>query len=329
MTHTTLKADNELLASGRKAVQIESQAVKALEERLGGSFIAACRAMLGCEGRVIVMGVGKSGHIGRKIAATLASTGTPAFFVHPGEAGHGDLGMITHGDILIAISYSGNATEILGLLPVLRRLKIQLIAMTGNPQSPLAKASDISLDVSVATEACPLDLAPTASTTTALVMGDALAVTLLEARGFTREDFAISHPSGALGKRLILRADDLMRSGKDLPIVHDTTPLLEALAEMSAKSLGMTTVVNGDGTLLGIFTDGDLRRTLDKHNDVHTLTMKQLMTRSPITILENTLAVEAMAIMEERKITTIVVVSTNNKPLGVLHMHDLLSAGIA
>lgn len=318
----------ELIASGRRTIRLEQEAVAALEERIGDDFVRACQLILSCKGRVVVTGMGKSGHIGRKIAATLASTGTPAFFVHPGEASHGDLGMITRGDLVMAISNSGNSPEILTLLPILKRLGIPMITMTGKPHSPLAEAAEVSLDIHVASEACPLDLAPTSSTTATLVMGDALAVALLEARGFTAEDFALSHPGGILGRRLLLRVNDLIHAGDQMPKVQAQTSLLDALSEITAKGLGMTTVVGEDGTLLGVFTDGDLRRAVDKGHDIRQVTIENIMTRKPTTVYQDALAAEALTIMENRKITALVVIDEHNHPVGVIHMHDLLRAGL-
>jgi len=318
----------ELIASGRRTIRLEQEAVAALEERIGDDFVRACQLILSCKGRVVVTGMGKSGHIGRKIAATLASTGTPAFFVHPGEASHGDLGMITRGDLVMAISNSGNSPEILTLLPILKRLGIPMITMTGKPHSPLAEAAEVSLDIHVASEACPLDLAPTSSTTATLVMGDALAVALLEARGFTAEDFALSHPGGILGRRLLLRVNDLIHAGDQMPKVQAQTSLLDALSEITAKGLGMTTVVGEDGTLLGVFTDGDLRRAVDKGHDIRQVTIENIMTRKPTTVHQDALAAEALTIMENRKITALVVIDEHNHPVGVIHMHDLLRAGL-
>lgn len=317
-----------LIASGRRTVRLEQEAVAALEERIGDDFVRACQLILACKGRVVVTGMGKSGHVGHKIAATLASTGTPAFFVHPGEASHGDLGMITRGDLVIAISNSGNSPEILTMLPILKRLRIPMITMTGKPNSPLAEAAEVSLDIRVASEACPLDLAPTSSTTVTLVMGDALAVALLEARGFTAEDFALSHPGGILGRRLLLRVSDLMHGGERMPKVQPDTSLLNALGEISAKGLGMTTVVGHNGELLGVFTDGDLRRAVDKGHDIRQVTIENIMTRNPTSVRSDALAAEALTIMENRKITALVVTDEQSLAVGVIHMHDLLRAGL-
>jgi arabinose-5-phosphate isomerase len=317
-----------LIDSGRRTVRLEQEAVAALESRIGDSFVRACELIFACKGRVVVTGMGKSGHVGHKIAATLASTGTPAFFVHPGEASHGDLGMIIRGDVVIAISNSGNSPEIITLLPILKRLGIPMITMTGKLTSPLAEAAEVSLDIRVSSEACPLDLAPTSSTTAALVMGDALAVALLEARGFTAEDFALSHPGGILGRRLLLRVSDLMHAGERVPKVQPNTSLLNALGEITAKGLGMTTVVDGSDALLGVFTDGDLRRAVDKGHDIRHVSIENIMTRSPTSVLSNALAAEALTVMENRKITALVVVNEQNHAVGVIHMHDLLRAGL-
>lgn len=318
-----------LIDSGRRTVQLEADAVAALLPRIGDEFAQACRIVLACQGRVVVTGMGKSGHIGHKIAATLASTGTPSFFVHPGEANHGDLGMITRGDVVIAISNSGNSAEILTLLPILRRREVPLIAFTGRANSTLAEAASINLDVSVPSEACPLDLAPTSSTTVTLVMGDALAVALLQARGFTAEDFALSHPGGVLGRRLLLRIEDIMHSGNKIPLVRPDTCLLDALSEITAKGFGMTTVCDERGVLQGVFTDGDLRRALDNGRNLQTSTMQDVMSRQPATVPPNMLAAEALTVMEARKITAVVVADDDRRPVGILHMHDLLRAGLA
>ena len=316
-------------AFGQTVIQLEAKAIGDLRSRIDENFSKACEILLQCAERVIVMGMGKSSYIGGKIAATLASTGTPAFFVHPGEASHGDLGMITQKDVVIAISNSGETPEILTLLPLIKHLKVSLISLTGNSQSTLAKSSEVNLDVSVQEEACPLGLAPTSSTTAALVMGDALAITLLQARGFTAVDFARSHPGGRLGKRLLLKISDLMKTGKDIPIVKETVTISEALMEMSKKSLGMTIIVDAKNKLLGIYTDGDLRRTLDKNIDIRTASVKTVMSSKPKVIAAEKLAVEALSIMEEFRITSLVIVDKNECPAGVIHMHDLLRAGVA
>ncbi len=318
-----------LAASGRRVVEIEARALDALAARIDETFAAACQAILAGNGRVVCTGMGKSGHVARKIAATLASTGTPAFYVHPGEAGHGDLGMITDADVVLALSYSGESDEILMLLPVLKRQGNTVIGMTGRPQSTLARESDIHLDVSVPAEACPLDLAPTSSTTASLAMGDALAVALLDARGFTADDFARSHPAGSLGRRLLLHITDVMHAGDDVPCVDVGATLSEALVEMSRKRLGMTAVVAADGRLAGLFTDGDLRRTLDNPAlDVRTARIADVMTRTPRTIGADQLAVEAARLMETHKISGLVVVDDKQRPVGALNIHDLLRARV-
>ena len=316
-------------SSALRTISMEAAAVSALAERIGEDFEQACQLLLGCRGRVIVTGMGKSGHIARKIAATLASTGTPAHFVHPGEASHGDMGMITGEDAVIALSNSGEVGEVITLLPLLKRLGSSLIAMTGNPDSTLATAANAHLNTGVETEACPLDLAPTSSTTTALVMGDALAIALLEARGFTAEDFAFSHPGGTLGKKLLLKVEDVMETGEAVPKVASTTPLSRALLEISSKGLGMTTVTDEQGRLVGIFTDGDLRRTLDKQVDINTTPMAELMTTGAKTATPQMLAAEALHIMEEHEITALVVVDDGGDTCGVIHLMHLLHAGIA
>lgn len=319
--------DFDYAASARRTIGMERDAVSELLNRVNDDFTETCKAILSCRGRVVVSGMGKSGHIGKKIAATLASTGTPALFVHPGEASHGDLGMITRDDLYLAISSSGASPEIMNLMPMIKRLGVPIITMTGNPASPLAETADINLDISVATEACPLDLAPTSSTTVTLVLGDALAVALLEAKGFTAEDFAFSHPGGALGRKLLLRVSDVMHSGEAVPAVSADTPLLEALTEMSRKGFGITTVTDSDHRLIGVFTDGDLRRCLDRDIDVKSTTIGALMTPSARTVEPAALAAEAFNIMETHKITALVVTS-DQRPVGILHMHDMLKAGL-
>lgn len=321
--------DTALADSGRRVFEIEREGLAAVAARIDGHFAAACRAMLACTGRVVCMGMGKSGHVARKIAATLASTGTPAFYVHPGEAGHGDLGMITDRDVVLALSYSGESDEILTLLPVLKRQGNLLIAMTGRPQSTMAREADLHLDVSVPAEACPLALAPTASTTASLAMGDALAVALLEARGFTSDDFARSHPAGALGRRLLLHIADVMHAGDDIPRVGAGATLGDALLEMSRKRLGMTAVVDDDGRLLGLYTDGDLRRSLaDPATDVRDTRIDRLMTRTPITIDADALAAEAAQLMETHKINALLVIDGERRVVGALNIHDLLRARV-
>ena len=319
--------NNTYINVAKRTIAIESKAITALEDRIDEEFVRACDAMLHCQGRVIVTGMGKSHHIGSKIAATLASTGTPAFFVHPGEANHGDLGMITKTDVVIAISNSGSSSEILSLLPILKRMGVPLIAMTGKTDSPLGRAADIVLNIAVEQEACPLDLAPTSSTTATLVMGDALATALLEARGFTAEDFAFSHPGGTLGRKLLVKVEDLMHCGDALPQVKTDTLVTSALVEMTAKSLGLTTVVDSAGKLLGIFTDGDLRRSVDHGVDINSASVGDVMTKNPQTISKGALAAAAFAIMEERKITALVV-AEGRQPVGIIHIHDILRAGV-
>ena len=317
----------QLMRAARSVIDTERQAVSALKQRIDGHFVGACQLILACEGRVVVLGMGKSGHIGHKIAATLASTGTPSFFVHPAEAGHGDLGMITRGDVVIALSNSGETAEIITLLPVIKRLDIPLIALTGNPASTLGTAAAVCLDVSVSREACPLNLAPTASTTACLVLGDALAVALLEARGFNADDFARSHPGGSLGRRLS-SVRDVMHTGDDIPRVNEKTILSRTLLEMSAKGLGMAAVLDEQGEVSGIFTDGDLRRTLDAGFDVHTTTTAEVMTRNPRTIAETCLAAEALRMMEQHRINALLVLDEDQQLAGVLNMHDLLRAQV-
>jgi len=318
----------KLLGLAEKVLAIESQAVDQLRQRLDSSFVAACELCLAVDGRVVVTGMGKSGHIGGKIAATLASTGTPSFFMHPGEASHGDLGMITKHDLLLAVSYSGETQEVVTILPLIKRMGARLLSLTGKPGSTLAVAADVHLDVSVAEEACPLNLAPTASTTATLAMGDALAVALLESRGFTAEDFAMSHPSGSLGKKLLLRVEDIMHTGDRIPKVSADVALRDGLLEMTEKGLGMTAVVDKKGQLKGVFTDGDLRRALDAGIDVHTTDMQSVAHENCKTTGKDILAAEAVRIMEENKITSLLVVDTDNKLIGALNIHDLFRAGM-
>ncbi len=317
-----------LVASGRRVFEIERDALAAVADRLGDAFSQACQLVLASRGRVVATGMGKSGHVARKIAATLASTGTPAFYVHPGEAGHGDLGMITEDDVVLALSYSGESDEVLMLLPVLKRQGNRLIAMTGRPGSNLAQAADVHLDVSVPAEACPLALAPTSSTTASLAMGDALAVALLDARGFTADDFARSHPAGSLGRRLLLHITDVMHSGDELPCVGEDASLSQALVEMSRKRLGMTAVVDAEQRLVGLFTDGDLRRALDSDLDVRSARIVDVMTRQPRTIGADQLAVEAARLMETHQINGLIVVDPEGKAVGALNIHDLLRARV-
>jgi arabinose-5-phosphate isomerase len=321
-------SNQQFISSGQRTVAMETQAVNDLHDRVDGSFVIACETLLACEGRVIVTGMGKSGHIGNKIAATLASTGTPAFFVHPGEASHGDLGMITKNDVVLALSNSGNTAEVITLLPLIKRLGIPLVSMTGDTNSALAQAAVANLDVSIAEEACPLNLAPTTSTTVTLVMGDALAIALLESRGFSAEDFAFSHPGGALGRKLLLRVSDIMHADNEVPRVTPETPLHNALLEMTEKGFGMTTIINTQGELLGVFTDGDLRRIIDSETDLSSVNMSQVMTENPKTVNHDMLVAEALTIMEKASITAVVVEDASNHPIGVLHMHDILRAGV-
>ena len=318
----------QALASARRTLQTEIQGLQHLSARLDGSFAEAARLLLDCRGRVVVSGLGKTGHIARKIAATLASTGTPAFFVHAAEAVHGDLGMITAEDVLIALSYSGTGTELLTIVPVARRMGARLISITGNPDSELAQLADVHLDASVAQEACPLSLAPTASTTASLALGDALAVACMEARGFGKEDFARSHPGGALGRRLLTHVSDVMRQGKDLPIVPQDAPLFRALEEISAKRMGMTAVVDAAGRPVGIFTDGDLRRLIERQGDVRGLPVAAGMSRNPRSIGPDALAAEAAQIMDTLRLNQMLVVDAQGELLGALHIHDLMAAKV-
>jgi arabinose-5-phosphate isomerase len=318
----------QLTALAQEVLEMEAQAILALKSRIDDHFVAACEQLYDCQGRIVVTGMGKSGHIGGKIAATLASTGSPAFFVHPGEASHGDLGMITAQDVVIAISNSGSTVEILSIVPIIRRQNVCLIAMTGNPESQLARTADIHLDISVEKEACPLNLAPTSSTTATLALGDALAVSLLKIRGFTAEDFARSHPGGKLGRRLLLSVRDVMHGGADIPRVAPGTPLRDALMEMTAKSLGCTTITDDDDKLIGIYTDGDLRRTLDQQIDIHNVSIDTEMTSPCRSIAANALAVDALNLMEQYKINALPVTDDDNRVIGALNMLDLLRAGV-
>ncbi len=314
---------------GLEVIRLEAKAVTRLADRIDSNFVHACQLMLACKGRVIVTGMGKSGHIAGKIAATLASTGTPAFYVHPGEASHGDLGMITPQDVVLALSNSGQTRELITIIPLIKRLGVPLISMTGRPNSVLARQATVHIDVSVKQEACPLGLAPTASTTAALAMGDALAVALLEARGFTRDDFARSHPAGSLGRRLLLKIEDIMHTGADIPAVNASATLSEALLEMTSKKLGMTAVVDDQKRVLGIFTDGDLRRLFEHGDyDIHQTPIGEVMTRGCATASSDLLAAEAVKMMEEKKINALLVVDNDNLLIGALNMHDLLRAGV-
>jgi len=318
----------ELLALAGRVLDIESRAVSQLKARLDESFADACKLCLATEGRVVVTGMGKSGHIGGKIAATLASTGTPSFFMHPAEASHGDLGMITTHDLMLAVSYSGETDEVVTILPLVKRMGAKLLSITGKPESTLAKAADVHLNVSVSEEACPLNLAPTASTTATLAMGDALAVALLESRGFTADDFALSHPSGSLGKRLLLRVSDVMHSEDEIPSVNENVSVSSGLMEMTRKGLGITGVVDDAGRLVGIFTDGDLRRALDQEINVHNTIMGSVVHRDCIVTGPDIMAAEAVHVMEENKITALLVVDENRHLIGALNIHDLFRAGI-
>jgi len=320
--------DEKLRELGLAVIQVETQAIAALADQINDGFVIACKLMFNCKGRVVVTGMGKSGHIAGKIAATLASTGTPAFFVHSGEASHGDLGMITQQDIVLALSNSGETEEVLTILPIIKRLGVPLIAMTGNPLSTLARFATVHINVAVEQEACPLGLAPTSSTTAALVMGDALAVSLLEARGFTRDDFAMSHPGGSLGRRLLLMVGDIMHADEEVPSVPESALISHALLEMTEKKLGMTAIVDADNRVAGIFTDGDLRRMLGRNLDVHTTPITEVMTPNCAVISADTLAAEAMQIMERKKINALIVVDEQHKAVGALNMHDLIRAGI-
>lgn len=313
---------------GLAVIETEARAVMALTQRLDERFETACKLLLSCKGRIVVTGMGKSGHIANKIASTLSSTGTPAFFMHPGEASHGDLGMITPQDVVIAISNSGNTQELVILLPLLKRLGVPLVTLTGQADSILASSATVNLDISIEQEACPLGLAPTTSTTVSLVMGDALAIALLQARGFSAEDFALSHPGGTLGKRLLLRIDELWHSGEALPVVHEDVPIREALIEVTDKKLGMTSVVNSEGLLVGVYTDGDIRRTLNKEYDINTTPLRDVMTRSCLTIQAGVLAAEALSVMQKHMITSLIAIDSSQRPKAVIHLHDLLRAGV-
>lgn len=324
----TPPSPGDILAIARRTLDIEAAAVLKLGEHIDADFLRAVETLLACKGRVVVSGMGKSGHIGGKIAASLASTGTPAFFMHPAEASHGDLGMITGEDVVIALSNSGESPEIASIVPLIKRRGARLIGMTGNPASTLARESDIHLNAHVEQEACPHNLAPTASTTAALALGDALVVATLLARGFTAEDFARTHPGGALGRRLLVHVRDLMHAGESLPVVGASASLKEALLEMTRKGLGMTAVVNGDGRLEGIFTDGDLRRLLDRDVDVRNTMIAEVMKRGPLTISQDVLAVEAVHVMEQTKVNGLLVVDSEGRLTGALNMHDLLRAGV-
>lgn len=324
----TKQEQKKLLALGRAVITTETEALEKLNERIDENFVQACLYILDCKGRVVVLGMGKSGHIGNKIAATLSSTGSPAFFVHPGEASHGDLGMIKDDDVVLALSNSGETDEIITLLPVIKRLGVPLITLTGNTDSMLAKTASVNIDVGVEKEACPLGLTPTASTTAALAMGDALAIALLEARGFGAEDFAIAHPGGMLGRRLLLHVGDIMHRGEELPAVLEDTLLSETLLVMTQMGLGSAAIIDEENCVLGIFTDGDLRRALDNNIDVHKTVVGKVMTRNCKSINKDCLAAEALAIMEDSRINALPVVNAENKLIGLLNMHDLLRARV-
>ena len=318
----------QLLAFGQKVFDIEAQAIEDLKNRLDDSFAAACHYLLACKGRIILAGLGKSGHIARKIASTFASTGSPSFFIHATEANHGDAGMVTHNDVFVAISNSGETLELVNMLPLIKRLNIPLICLSGAKNSTLAKAANVHLDTSVAEEACPLGLAPSSSTTTTLVMGDALAITLFQARGFTAQDFALYHPGGQLGRRLLLKVSDVMHTGNSIPKVHENAKLHDALLEMTQKSLGFTTIVSEQDKLCGIYTDGDLRRTLNRSLDIYQTAIREVMTKHSKTISPDSLAAEALHIMELYKITSLCVTTQDTQLIGVLHIHALLTAGL-
>jgi arabinose-5-phosphate isomerase len=322
------RTPHNFCTTGKEVLAIELNAIQQLEKAFNEDFHKACEILFACQGRVIVIGIGKSGHIANKIASTLASTGTPAFFIHPAEASHGDLGMITKQDVVIMISSSGYTEEILDIIPLIKRLNVPLISLTGNPQSTLAKTADININISVEKEACPLNLAPTASTTATLVMGDALAIALLQARGFTKEDFAFVHPKGSLGKRLLLKVSDIMHTGSDIPKIQVDALLSEALIEMSQKKLGLVTIVDKQDKILGVFTDGDLRRTLEKGIDFKNTYIKSVMTQKGITVKPDMMATEALYLMEKHKIIPLLVVTDDNVLVGAFNIHDLLRAGI-
>lgn len=323
-----MSQSSDLIQSAQRTIRLEVEAVEGLLAHINADFVSACEMILASSGRVVVLGMGKSGHVAKKIAATLASTGTPSFFVHPAEASHGDMGMITSTDIILALSNSGTTAEIVTLLPLIKRLGIKMISLTGNPESTLAKAAEFNLNAHVVHEACPLNLAPTSSTTAALAMGDALAIALLDARGFTAEDFAFSHPGGALGRRLLLKVEHVMHSGADLPQVARGTLLRDSLMEMTRKGLGMTAIIEPDGRLAGIFTDGDLRRTLDRPIDIRQAIIDEVMTPHGKTVHAEMLAAEALKIMEDHKIGALIVVDENDRPVGAFNLQDLLRAGV-
>ena len=325
---SSLPGPERLVALGRAVLDIESRAIRDLLDHLDDAFAEAAQCMLACKGRIVVLGMGKSGHIGGKIAATLASTGSPAFFVHPGEASHGDMGMITSDDVVLALSNSGETDELVVLIPLIRRLGIPLVAMTGDPNSTLATQATVHVNVAVKDEACPLGLAPTSSTTAALAMGDALAIAMLQARGFTEQDFALSHPGGALGRRLLLKISDLIHTGPEMPTVAEDITISDALAEMTRKGLGMTAVIGADGRLSGIFTDGDLRRALEKHTQLDALQVDEVMSTNPKTVAQDILAAEALRIMQDGKFNALLVVDGERRLVGALNMHDLLRSRV-
>jgi arabinose-5-phosphate isomerase len=323
-----LNSDAAILLAGKQTLALEAQALQSLGDQLDGTFVLAVRTLLNCQGRVVVCGLGKTGHVARKLAATLASTGTPALFMHAAEALHGDLGMLTAQDVLIALSHSGSSHELLTILPSAQRLNVPVIAMTGHPESELAKLADIHLHVRVEQEACPLNLAPTTSTTAALALGDALAVAALQARGFNQEDFARAHPGGALGRRLLTRVRDIMRQGSALPIVAQEASVAQALMEISSKGMGMTAVIDDAGRAVGIFTDGDLRRLIEARGDIRQVSIKAGMSPSPQHISPDVLAVQAASIMDERRISQLLVANESGQLVGALHMHDLMTAKV-
>ncbi|AMJ93525.1 D-arabinose 5-phosphate isomerase [Alteromonas stellipolaris] len=323
-----MSQENSFITSAKRVIEIEAQAISALASRMNDDFVTACTLLQNCAGKVVVCGMGKSGHIGHKIAATLASTGTPSFFMHPGEANHGDLGMLSKGDVLLAISNSGETAELVNLLPIVKRLNVPVIAMTNSVTSSLGQHADVVLNISVEKEACSLGLAPTSSTTATLVMGDALAVALLDRKGFTSDDFALSHPGGSLGRKLLLKVSDIMLTGSELPLVDENALVADALLEISNKGLGMTGVIDNQGILIGIFTDGDLRRILDARIDLHTATVTQVMTKGGKTTMPEQLAVEALNLMETHKISALMVTDETRKPVGAFNMHMLLKAGV-
>lgn len=323
-----MSQENSFITSAKRVIEIEAQAISALSSRMDEDFVTACTLLQNCAGKVVVCGMGKSGHIGHKIAATLASTGTPSFFMHPGEANHGDLGMLSKGDVLLAISNSGETAELVNLLPIVKRLSVPVIAMTNSVTSSLGQHADVVLNISVEKEACSLGLAPTSSTTATLVMGDALAVALLDRKGFTSDDFALSHPGGSLGRKLLLKVSDIMLTGSELPLVDENALVAEALLEISKKGLGMTGVIDSHCILIGIFTDGDLRRILDARIDLHTATVTQVMTKGGKTTMPEQLAVEALNLMETHKISALMVTDETRKPVGAFNMHMLLKAGV-